>query len=164
MGSSHSFSIPHFNANIRTSDGKTFGLSSRDFVDHIVLLRRVIAHPEMTQQAKIDEIIVPTFDIDLIWHTHMRFPLSYQNTSKALCGFLLDHDDSLENDILVDAYQKTAEQWKMTYKVDYGKDIDKDNLRTSQYVSSCAIIMAPVVIYSSSGGGGGCGGVGGGGC
>ncbi|CAF3620771.1 unnamed protein product [Rotaria sp. Silwood1] len=119
--------------------------------------------------AKIDEIIVPTFDIDLIWHTHMRFPLSYQNTSKALCGFLLDHDDSLENDILVDAYQKTAEQWKMTYKVDYGKDIDKDNLRTSQYVSSCAIIMAPVVIYSSSGcgggggGGGGCGGGGGGG-
>ncbi|CAF2896828.1 unnamed protein product [Rotaria sp. Silwood2] len=60
--------------------------------------------------AKIDEIIVPTFDIDLIWHTHMRFPFSYQNMSKAICGFLLDHGDSLENDILGDADQKTAEQ------------------------------------------------------
>ncbi|CAF1472414.1 unnamed protein product, partial [Rotaria sordida] len=258
MGNLHSLSIPHISVNIHTSDGKTLALSSRDFVDHIVLLRRVIAHPEMTQQgetlnyyiddycrrmahpgiatkhkqrrlpwqidwiwhvhrlhpiaydndctkqlpngilvdkkyrrlrikqrrkhrsvnlfeskrnsstfvpsidlakavvrqcdflekfkqhklfsmdlrqlnrklfeqmvqnyisflklAKKGELIVPTFDIDLIWHTHMRFPISYQNTSKALCGFLLDHNDSLEKDILVDAYQKTAEQWKMTYK------------------------------------------------
>ncbi|CAF4243823.1 unnamed protein product, partial [Rotaria sordida] len=300
MGSSHSFAIPHFYANIRTSDGKTFTLSHRNFVDHIILLRRVIAHPEMTQQgetlnyfiedycrrmahqaittrykqsrlpweidwiwhvhrlhpiaynndcikqlpngklvdkryqrlkikqhrkhrsvalsksikkpstfvpsidlvnavlrqrdflekfkqhylfsmnlrqmnqnsfaqmvqnyvlflklAKKDEIIVPTFDIDLIWHTHMRFPSFYQKASIVLCGFLLDHDDSLENDTLVDAYQKTAEQWKMAYKVDYGKNIDNDNLRTSQYVSSCAMIVAPIVIYSSDGGGGGCGG------
>ncbi|CAF4698777.1 unnamed protein product [Rotaria sp. Silwood1] len=93
--------------------------------------------------AKKDEIIIPTFDTDLIWHTHIRYPSSYQMMSTAPCGFLLDHDDSLKNDILDDAYQKTAEQWKMT-------------------TSSCAMIVAPVVIYSSGGndgeGGDGCGG------
>ncbi|CAF2728433.1 unnamed protein product [Rotaria sp. Silwood2] len=91
----------------------------------------------------------------------MKSPSSYQKTSKALCGFLLDHDDSLGNDSLVDAYQKTAKQWRTTYKVDDGKNIDKDSSRTSQYVSTRAMIAAPVVIYSSSGNDGGIGGCGG---
>ncbi len=65
--------------------------------------------------AKQNELIVPTFEIDLIWHTHMRFPSSYQIISTALCGFLLDHDDSIQNGILIDAYQKTADRWKTNY-------------------------------------------------
>ncbi|CAF1237433.1 unnamed protein product [Adineta steineri] len=139
-------------------------------------------------------IIVPTFEIDLMWHTHMRFPSSYQETSKALCGFLLNHDDSIEENVLSDRYQKTADRWKSAYNVDYGKDIDIDNLKTSQYFSSCAMIIAPItktypsIGYVSNGGndigadysggrnvidagyigggcgGGGCGGGGGGGC
>ncbi|CAF1325770.1 unnamed protein product [Adineta steineri] len=122
-------------------------------------------------------IIVPTFEIDLIWHTHMRFPSSYQETSKVLCGFLLNHDDPIEENVLSDRYQKTADRWKSAYDVDYGKDIDIDNLKTSQYLSSCAMIIAPITKtypssgYVSNGGndidagyiGGGCGGGGGGG-
>ncbi|CAF0919783.1 unnamed protein product, partial [Adineta steineri] len=96
-------------------------------------------------------IIVPTFEIDLIWHTYMRFPSSYQETSIALCGFLLNHDDSIEDNVLTDGYQKTADRWKSTYNVDYGKNIDRDNLKTSQYLSSCAMIIAPIFTYPPSG-------------
>jgi hypothetical protein len=117
--------------------------------------------------AKQNELIVPTFEIDLIWHTHMRFPSNYQIVSTALCGYLLDHNDSIEKRILDDAYRKTADRWKTTYGVDYGKTIDKDKLKTSEYVSSCAMIVTPGAFYSSRTDGGGCGGVagcGGGGC
>ncbi|CAF2969868.1 unnamed protein product, partial [Rotaria sp. Silwood2] len=119
------------------------------------------------------EIIVPTFDIDLMWHTHMRFPAFYQRTSIKLCGFVLDHNDSINNATLADAYQKTADRWRQTYKVNYGENIPKDKLRYSQYVSSCAIIVAPLGASGDSygggcgggcGGGAGGGGYGGGGC
>jgi hypothetical protein len=66
--------------------------------------------------AKKGEIIVPTFDIDLIWHTYMRFPSYYHKLSEALCGFILDHDDAIESSILTDAYQITADRWKQTYQ------------------------------------------------
>ncbi|CAF1127650.1 unnamed protein product [Rotaria sp. Silwood1] len=120
--------------------------------------------------AQKNQMLVPTFDIDLIWHTHMRYPSQYQTVSTALCGFVLDHDDAIESNILQNAYQKTAEKWEKTYKSEYGYNIDRKNLETSQYMSSCAMVFVP--FYISSGGGssscgaigGGCGGGGGGGC
>ncbi len=66
--------------------------------------------------AKTSVMIVPTFDIDLIWHTYMRFPSYYHKLSEALCGFILDHDDAIESSILTDAYQITADRWKQTYQ------------------------------------------------
>ncbi|CAF1244041.1 unnamed protein product [Rotaria sordida] len=99
MGNSHSFSIPHFDANIRTSDGTTFTLSYRNFVDHIILLRRVIAHPEMTQQGETLNYFIEDYcrrmahqatttrhkqsrlswEIDWIWHVHRLHPIAYNN-------------------------------------------------------------------------------------
>ncbi|CAF4571301.1 unnamed protein product [Rotaria sp. Silwood2] len=110
------------------------------------------------------EIIVPTFDIDLMWHTHMRFPSCYQRISIKLCGFVLDHNDSINNVTLADAYQKTADRWRQTYKVNYGENIPKDKLRDSQYVSSCAIIVAPSGTSGDGCSDAGDGGSGGGSC
>jgi hypothetical protein len=56
--------------------------------------------------AQKNEMIVPTFDIDLIWHSHMRRPSHYQKFSIAICGFVVDHDDSIEQNILSNNYQK----------------------------------------------------------
>ncbi|CAF3514463.1 unnamed protein product [Rotaria sp. Silwood1] len=323
MGSAPSSSMPNFEARIRTKDGKRFRISYHDLVDHILLLRQVIAQPELTQEgptldhfiddycnrmarqdmkskqqqlklpletewiwhvhrlhplsyhndctkqlpsgklvdkkirqvlqnskrkhdAKISfssinknfvfvpsidlrkavirqrdflekfqnhylysfdlkkmdrshfvhfvqnyvsfmklaikkEMIVPTFDIDLIWHTHMRYPSQYQTASIALCGFILDHDDAIESNTLTKVYKKTAERWKKIYNSEYGHNIDRKHLETSQYVSSCAMVFIPVHVSSGSGAsscgaiggscasscsGGGCGGngCGGGGC
>jgi len=67
------------------------------------------------KSAEQNPLILPRFEIDLIWHTHMRYSESYQTVSKAFCGFLLDHDDSIEDDILQNAYQQTADRCKATY-------------------------------------------------
>ncbi|CAF3119905.1 unnamed protein product [Rotaria sp. Silwood2] len=99
MGSSHSSLIPHFDANIRTSDGKTFKLSFRDFVDHIVLLRRVIEHPEMTQEGEALNYFIEDYcrrmahqaitarhkqwrlpwQIDWLWHAHRLHTIAYND-------------------------------------------------------------------------------------
>ncbi|CAF3884565.1 unnamed protein product [Rotaria sordida] len=50
MSCASSRSIPNFDARIRTKDGKKFRISYYDLVHHILLLRRVIAQPELTQE------------------------------------------------------------------------------------------------------------------
>jgi len=100
--------------------------------------------------AKKNEMIVPTFDIDLIWHTHMRYPSDYQEFSLALCGFILDHDDAIESSTLTNAYQRTADQWKERYQSEYGKNVERKHLETSLYLSSCAMISNPVSVSSAT--------------
>ena len=56
--------------------------------------------------AKSKQVIVPTFDVDLIWHTHMRYISEYSLVTMILCNFLLDHDDSIEIDVINDTYEK----------------------------------------------------------
>ncbi|CAF4775904.1 unnamed protein product, partial [Rotaria sp. Silwood2] len=107
-----------------------------------------------------NEMIVPTFDIDLIWHTHMRYPSQYQTASTSLCGFIVDHNDAIESNTLTNAYQKTAKRWEKIYKIGYGQNIDRKHLQTSQYMSSCAMVFVPCHV-SSGGGASSCGAIGG---
>jgi hypothetical protein len=95
------------------------------------------------------QLNVPTFDIDLIWHTHMRYPSDYHEFSKAVCGFILDHDDSIEKSALRDAYQKIADRWKKVYQSEYGTNVNRKHLLTSRYFSSCAMVVSPVFISTS---------------
>lgn len=112
-------------------------------------------------------LIVPTFEIDIIWHTHMRCPSRYHNDSKASCGFIFDHDDSIESCILNDAFKLTADRWEKTYKTTYGQNIDPKTPTTMANATICAVVSVPAYVptYSSGCGGavGGCGGAGGGG-
>ncbi|CAF0865421.1 unnamed protein product [Rotaria sp. Silwood1] len=94
---------------------------------------------------------VPTFEIDLIWHAHMIYPSQYPSVSTALCGFILDHDDGIESNILTDAYKTTAKLWKKTYNSEYGHSIDRKCLETSQYMSSGAMVFVSVHISSNDG-------------
>jgi hypothetical protein len=57
MGSSHSTRPLPFDANIQTSDGRKFKIPNYSLVDHIILLRQVIAHSEMMQGERLNRFI-----------------------------------------------------------------------------------------------------------
>ncbi|KAJ1472723.1 hypothetical protein T484DRAFT_1839137 [Baffinella frigidus] len=41
--------------------------------------------------------IVPTYDIDLMWHTHMAYPGEYREDTLRLAGRVVGHDDSVND-------------------------------------------------------------------
>lgn len=65
------------------------------------------------------EVLVPTLDIDLIWHAHMLSPLDYRDDCHALLGRLLSHDDQKEALELKDAFDATAERWHESHGTPY---------------------------------------------
>ncbi|CAF3687059.1 unnamed protein product [Rotaria sp. Silwood1] len=102
MGNSHAFFshlIPHFDATIVTSDGQTFEISNFELIDHILLLRQVIAHQEMIQKGEVLDYYIEDYckrmsdqtmmtihqqlelpwQIDWIWHVHRLHPIAYNN-------------------------------------------------------------------------------------
>eukprot|EP00586_Coscinodiscus_wailesii_P022027 CAMPEP_0172498500 /NCGR_PEP_ID=MMETSP1066-20121228/113471_1 /TAXON_ID=671091 /ORGANISM="Coscinodiscus wailesii, Strain CCMP2513" /LENGTH=587 /DNA_ID=CAMNT_0013271793 /DNA_START=54 /DNA_END=1813 /DNA_ORIENTATION=+ len=69
-------------------------------------------------------IIVPTFQIDLFWHTHILTSIrDYNRDCRAITGRTLNHDDSLddrsEGSLLDRSYAFTAQLWKYLYGEDY---------------------------------------------
>mmetsp|Transcript_58286 Transcript_58286/g.185750 ORF Transcript_58286/g.185750 Transcript_58286/m.185750 type:complete len:471 (-) Transcript_58286:508-1920(-) len=41
------------------------------------------------------QFVVPTYDMDLMWHTHMAFPADYAADTARLAGRVVGHDDSV---------------------------------------------------------------------
>ena len=69
-------------------------------------------------------ILVPTYQIDLMWHTHILSSITlYNKDCKAIMGLTLHHDDSLndrtEGGVLDTSYQSTKQIWLEEYGVDY---------------------------------------------
>ncbi|CAJ1959374.1 unnamed protein product [Cylindrotheca closterium] len=73
---------------------------------------------------KSNTILVPTYQIDLMWHTHILSSLTgYFVDCKAIMGTTLNHDDSL-NDRTDDgpldrAFNDTKALWKKSYGEEY---------------------------------------------
>ena len=44
-----------------------------------------------------DKFLVPCYDMDLVWHTHQVHPVEYQRDTAAILGFVLKHDDSVND-------------------------------------------------------------------
>lgn len=69
--------------------------------------------------------LVPTYQIDLIWHTHILSSIEdYHNDVRRITGgTVLDHDDSIndrtEGGILDTNFQQTSQLWKEVYGLDY---------------------------------------------
>ncbi|KAL8143018.1 hypothetical protein V2J09_016050 [Rumex salicifolius] len=59
---------------------------------------------------------VPTYDIDLIWHTHQLHPSSYSKDLIQLLGMVLEHDDTdsdrSEGNTLNLSFKQTTQQWE----------------------------------------------------
>ena len=69
-------------------------------------------------------LLVPTYQIDLMWHTHILSSIAlYNKDCKEIMGLTLHHDDSLndrtEGGILDTSYQSTKQIWLEEYGVDY---------------------------------------------
>ncbi|WAR08823.1 GRDP2-like protein [Mya arenaria] len=67
--------------------------------------------------------LVPCYDIDLIWHTHMSHPLKYQQDTNAIMGEVFNHDDSDGNREVGSKLQicanKTEDIWKAMFNENY---------------------------------------------
>ena len=71
------------------------------------------------------EFLVPCYDMDIVWHTHQSKPVDYESETKALVGFHLPHDDSVNNrspgSKLNNSQAVTEKLWKDTFGVDFPK-------------------------------------------
>ncbi|GAX19726.1 hypothetical protein FisN_19Hh313 [Fistulifera solaris] len=71
-----------------------------------------------------DCMIVPTYDIDLMWHTHILYSIAkYEADCIRIRGSFLNHDDSLNDrssgSNLEMAFHQTSEAWQQSYKEPY---------------------------------------------
>jgi len=64
-------------------------------------------------------MLVPTLDIDLVWHTHQCSPKSYQSLSEKVAGRSINHDDSLDKITLKDGFKKTCWFYETRFKDEY---------------------------------------------
>lgn len=63
-------------------------------------------------------VLVPTLDIDLVWHTHQCSPIPYLRSSKQLAGKFLNHDDRIVKDALDEGFERT----RGLYLVKFGRE------------------------------------------
>jgi len=63
-------------------------------------------------------MLVPTLDIDLVWHTHQLSPSRYVDATVDIAGRFLDHDDKLEKSTLDEGIDKT----KTLFRIRFGKE------------------------------------------
>ncbi|KAH9998391.1 hypothetical protein BJV77DRAFT_750719 [Russula vinacea] len=64
-------------------------------------------------------LVVPTLDIDLVWHSHQLSGPRYQKDCKTNVGRYIDHDDKVEQFHLSDAFDATCRAWEKRYGVPY---------------------------------------------
>ena len=71
------------------------------------------------------ELLVPCYDIDLMWHTHQLHPSYYISDCMKILNMVLPHDDSVsdrsEGSVLSAAFARTKELWLETFKENYEK-------------------------------------------
>ena len=103
--------------------GRILALGPRIITDEWID-RAIVRYSDFLQLArdhpgKGPRALVPTLDIDLIWHVHMLSPLDYRDDCYELLGHLLSHDDQKDALELKDAFDATAERWHATHGTPY---------------------------------------------
>ncbi|KAK2981710.1 hypothetical protein RJ640_005962 [Escallonia rubra] len=70
-------------------------------------------------ERKAKHFCVPTYDIDLIWHSHQLLPVSYCKHLMAILGKVLEHDDTdsdrTKGEKLDVGFLETTNQWEKTF-------------------------------------------------
>lgn len=77
------------------------------------------------REKSVKRFCVPTYDVDLIWHTHQLHPVSYCKDLNELMGKVLEHDD-MDSDRtkgkkLDVGFSGTTKQWEETFGIRYWK-------------------------------------------
>jgi hypothetical protein len=64
-------------------------------------------------------MLVPTLDIDLVWHTHQCSPSQYEVGTVKMAGRLIDHDDKLGKETLGTGFTRTGDLYRIRFAQDY---------------------------------------------
>ncbi|PKI40394.1 glycine-rich domain-containing protein 2-like [Punica granatum] len=92
------------------------------FFEEAVLKYKAFLHLiKRKKESPIKFFCVPTEDIDLIWHSHQLYPLSYSNDLKAILGKIVDHNDrdSSSGAKLRIGFAQTTKLWEETFGGSY---------------------------------------------
>ncbi|TEA16288.1 Glycine-rich domain-containing protein 1 [Colletotrichum sidae] len=73
--------------------------------------RLIAAHP--------GKVMVPTLDVDLVWHTHQLSPQRYRVYSKKTAGRLVDHDDDISSETLHELSADMQQLWRDEFGSEY---------------------------------------------
>lgn len=65
------------------------------------------------------KMLVPTLDIDLVWHTHQLYAGGYESAMRQRTGRFVDHDDKLGGNVLKGGMEETRELWWVNYGAGY---------------------------------------------
>ena len=80
----------------------------------------------MLKKLNREVFVVPTYDIDLIWHTHQLHPRSYIKDCLEIFSRILPHDDDVgeraSGSELTKSYTFTKELWHKHYGIPYPKE------------------------------------------
>lgn len=66
-------------------------------------------------------LLIPTLDIDLMWHTYMLSPFYYWDCYRSI-GVMPDHNDRIEEHLLNKAFSLTQQQWDQAFGQPYVGD------------------------------------------
>lgn len=76
----------------------------------------------MVMQQNPGRTTVPTFDVDLVWHTQQLSPSKYYTYSLKNCDSrFIDHDDKIIDDVLNNSFEWTCEQYAVLVGDEYDK-------------------------------------------
>ena len=65
-------------------------------------------------------MLVPTLDIDLMWHTHQLWNYGYfKDCLESPCHTRIDHDDTVDENKLDDGYEYTCKMYRKLFKQEY---------------------------------------------
>ncbi|CAE6461890.1 unnamed protein product, partial [Rhizoctonia solani] len=99
---------------------RMFGLGwtePRTFDQDPTVLHRCLAryHAWLDVMSQLNrKMLVPTLDIDLVWHTHQLKQQDYRTWTLEVLGQFIDHDDKIEENKLSEAYEQTAKYWEVS--------------------------------------------------
>ncbi|KAJ1553099.1 hypothetical protein HK405_008960, partial [Cladochytrium tenue] len=93
-----------------------------DWLERDAVPRATVRYSKFLTLMKLEhgKFIVPTLDIDLVWHTHQLFPQKYQQYGLANLGYVVHHDDGVEQGVLDDSFATTSKLWKRHFNEKYG--------------------------------------------
>ncbi|WAR06795.1 GRDP2-like protein, partial [Mya arenaria] len=101
-------SLPHYK-------DRTYLLQAKERYKKFLYLRK----------QNVGDYLVPCYDIDLIWHTHMKTPLAYKKDTEKILGYHFNHDDSTtdrsDGSKLSNGDRVTKRKWKDLYGEPYVK-------------------------------------------
>jgi hypothetical protein len=85
------------------------------------LSRAIIRYGRFLKLFKLypNNMLVPTLDIDLVWHTHQCSPTQYGLVTTEIAGRFIDHNDKLGEATLNPAFENTKDLYRIRFAAEY---------------------------------------------